>query len=148
MAGILWGIRFDTANFARPEQFRIQTKKDRETKEKTVWVFPSNWANYQNEALQTSILYALKGKTEVFSCGTTVREYLVRLKPHAANAPLPVINYGVNAFSIFGISPDDYLIDALSDSLGDYLTNHEEVIRLLGFGAELASETVELLDSL
>lgn len=143
-----WGVAFEAATLTRPERFLIRTRKGTEVREKTVWVFPANWANYKNEALQAVVLSALKGKTEVFLCGKTVREYLAGLNPDVVNASLPVIDYGVSAFSIFGVSPDDYLTDALSEGLGDYLTNQKSLIQQFGFTLGLASSTVDLLDYL
>ncbi|NSW75892.1 MAG: hypothetical protein HPY68_03800 [Candidatus Atribacteria bacterium] len=143
-----WGVVFEAVNLTRPERFLIRTQKGGERREKTIWVFPSNWANYKKEALQAVVLSALKGKTEVFLCGKTVREYLAGLQTNFVNASLPVIDYGVNAFSIFGVSPDDYLTDALSEGVEDYLENQESLIQQLGFTLELASSTVELLSYL
>ncbi|MEN3185697.1 MAG: hypothetical protein ABDK92_03550 [Atribacterota bacterium] len=144
-----WGVPFDTTALNHAERFLIRTRKGQETREKTVWIFPPNWANYQNVALKTSILYSLKGKTEVFSCGTTVKNYLAGLSPNVANAALPVINYGVDAFSIFGASPDSYLEDSFCEFTRTYLENQKTLfIQRFGFSLELVSSAVDLFEYL
>ncbi|MGC8779073.1 MAG: hypothetical protein ACP5Q4_10405, partial [Candidatus Caldatribacteriaceae bacterium] len=141
-------MRFDAANLTHPERFSVKIQEGLEVQEKIIWVFPSNWARYKREALQAVVLYPLKGKTDVFQCAKTVREYLAGLKSNVTNAALPVIDYGVSAFSIFGASPDSYLLDALSECVGSYLENSETILQHFGYTPALAHNVFGVLKNL
>lgn len=65
------------------------------------------------------------------------------------NAALPVINYGVDAFSIFGASPGSYLEDTLSEWVGTYLESQKTLfIQRFGFSPKLVSSTVDFFEYL
>ncbi|WP_369018232.1 PLAT/LH2 domain-containing protein [Thermatribacter velox] len=143
-----WGVGFDTANLVRPERFLVKIQQGQDVKERVVWVFPLKWAHYRKEALQAVALYPLKGKTDVFLCAQTIRKYLAELKPDPTNAALLAIDYGVSFFSIFGASPDGYLVDTLSECTGSYLENAEDILQRFGYTPALAHGTVEALTTL
>lgn len=140
-----WGVAFDTSSLTKPERFRIWTQKGGEVKEEYIWVFPSSWANHRDEALRATLLLPFKGKTDAFLCAQETRNRLSQLQPNAWNAALPVIDYGVDAFSIFGASPDDYVVDALSECTGDYLEKKVALLRQFGYAPSVLSGFFDLL---
>jgi len=145
-----WGVEFSASSLTRPERFAVKTQSGNSLTEKWVWVFPPVWSDYRQAALQASILYQLKGKTDVFLCAQKVQTYLAGLKPNVIAATLPAIDYGVSSLSIFGPSPRSLLIRALSTNLSNYLANQKIVISQLSGGASsgLISNVFSLLTSL
>jgi len=103
--------------------FKIRTSLSDDWKESTIWLFPSEWLNYEKEALQVSLLYPLKGKTGMFDYAATAREFLkdkdseIDIKA----ALLPVINYGINSLQIFGIIPDLSFKNYVKDNAVDFI---------------------------
>jgi len=151
-----WGVKFETSNLTPPQRFKVKVFSGNSQTEKWIWIFPAHWSTYPQVALRASLLFGLKDEvnkaeeSNIFYCAKRIREYLAGLKADVVNASLPALNYGINALSIFGPSPDSLIQDTLSTVVEQYLENQEGVIlRILGLlTSEAVSETIGLLTTL
>jgi len=111
-----FGVQYEASNLSQPTQFLVRIKGENGNwEEKTIWIFPAGWRNYQRTAKQVTLLYPLKGNNELFEYGQKAAEYLkgINIKPDFQ----PIINYGIASLGIFGDLPDNTFIGELENSV-------------------------------
>ena len=116
-----WGIGYPVAEITKPIRFLIYIKEgNRIIQELYVWVFPANWKNHKNAARKVTLLYPLKGSTELFLQGETDQNYLKNLKVNYNNIADPILKYGADSLKIFGSVPDETLLWYIKDPTKKY----------------------------
>jgi len=103
--------------------FKIRTSLDDDWKESTIWLFPSEWLNYEKEARQLVLLYPLKDNLGLFDYPEEAIDYL---KDEASQVDIlealsPIVSYGADALQIFGEIPDPELKSYLKDKTEDFI---------------------------
>jgi PKD repeat protein len=111
-----FGVQFEASNLSQPTQFLVRIKDENGNwEEKTIWIFPAGWQDYQRTARQVTLLYPLKGNNELFEYGQNASDYLegTQIKPNLQ----PIIDYGIAALGIFGDIPDNTFRGELENSV-------------------------------
>lgn len=126
-------IQYKAENITKPTRFLVKLKEGTNIRQEFyIWVFPANWKDYKNEARKVTLLYPLKGSTEIFLQGestpsnskNTLQDYLVNLKVNIENASMPILKYGADSLKLFGDVPDETLLGYIKNPAEQYL-NHK-----------------------
>lgn len=115
------GLSYSSGNITKPTRFMVKIKEGNTLKEELyTWVFPSNWKDNKNEARKVTLLYPLKGSTEIFLQGQQFKNYLTGLQVNVNNVSAPIIKYGADSLKIFGSVPDEKLFSYIEIPVKKY----------------------------
>ena len=146
------GIKYKAEDIIKPTRFLVKIKEGTTTKEELyVWVFPDNWKNNKNEARKITLLYPLKGSTEIFLQGESLKNYLTNLQINIINASMPILKYGADSLKIFGSVPDEELSWYIKNPAEKYVKYKIAIVLASITGktfAKITGEITGLYDSL
>ena len=150
-----WGVEYPASSITNPTKFSVRiTHPNYSTEETFVWVFPSNWQNYSNEALSAALTYPLKGSTSFFTYGDSARQFMSDAYSWEASltAALGVVmNYASTALGIFGGPGDDQLKGTIEERVGIYVSKGlNGALKAMGLtlANSIFSETIGLFESM
>ena len=153
-------IQYNAENITKPTRFLVKLKEGTSIRQEFyIWVFPANWGNYKNEARKVTLLYPLKGSTEIFLQGestpsnskNTLQDYLVNLKVNIENASMPILQYGADSLKLFGDVPDETLLWYIKNPAEQYAKYKIAKVLATIIGetsTTIAGEIIGLYDSL
>jgi PKD repeat protein len=145
-------IQYNAENITKPTRFLVKLKEGTSIRQEFyIWVFPANWKDYINEARKVTLLYPLKGSTEIFLQGESLKNYLTNLQINFENASIPILKYGADSLKIFGSVPDEELSWYIKNPAEKYVKYKIAIVLASITGktfAKITGEIAGLYDSL
>ena len=149
-----WGVEVKAKDITCPTALTVQlgSSGDQSTR---VWVFPSAWEGYEQEARALALLLPLRDQTEEMygaretepisnivkftrflnSFGDSTAIYTAAMKP--------ILPYAAQAIGIFGALPDDVLSGHISAEVGIFVTDRlRDALSVAAVGGQLAEGLV------